>query len=81
MEQQFEATLTGTDGPVSGIIKHITHGGHKKAYQFKSLDDTLYLTIAPDARGGWQKIDGTDPYLFGWVDEMAEQITNTYLFG
>lgn len=78
MEPQFNATLTGTDGPVNGIIKHITHGGFKKAYQFDSIDDTLHLTIAPDDRGHWQKIAGTEPYLFGWIDEMAEQITQLH---
>ncbi|MDB5115204.1 MAG: hypothetical protein JWQ79_696 [Mucilaginibacter sp.] len=74
MEKQF-ASLTGTEGPVKGVIKHITHGEFKNAYQFNSVDDTLHLTIAPDEDGNWQKIDGTEPYLFGWVDELAEQIT------
>jgi hypothetical protein len=74
MEQQFNATLTGTDGPVNGIIKHVTHNGYKNAYQFDALDDTLHLVIAPDQNGTWHKIAGTEPYLFGWVDEMAEQI-------
>ena len=74
MEQQLDATLTGTEGPVSGTIKHVTYGAYKNAYRFDSIDDTLHLVIAPDEHGHWQKIDGTEPYLFGWVDEMAEQI-------
>jgi hypothetical protein len=74
MEQQFNATLTGTDGPVNGIIKHVTLAGIKRAYQFDAIDDTLHLVIAPDANGNWHKIAGTEPYLFGWIDEMAEQI-------
>ncbi|MDB5158181.1 MAG: hypothetical protein JWR50_2888 [Mucilaginibacter sp.] len=74
MEPQFSATLTGTDGPISGIIKHITYGSFKRAYQFDAIDDTLHLVIAPDENGNWQKIAGTEPYLFGWVDEMVEQI-------
>lgn len=78
MEQQFKATLTGTDGPVEGIIKHVTYGAYKKAYQFNSIDDTLHLTIVPNDKGTWQKAEGTEPYLFGWVDEMAEQIAKLH---
>jgi len=75
MEAQFEATLTGTEGPVNGIIKHVTHGSIKNAYRFDAIDDTLHLVIALDEDGNWQKVAGTEPYLFGWIDEMAEQIT------
>ncbi|WP_214070290.1 hypothetical protein [Mucilaginibacter sp. dw_454] len=78
MEQQFKATLTGTDGPVNGTITHITFEGHKRAYRFDAVDDTLHLVIAPDENGNWQKVAGTEPYLFGWVDEMAEQITKLH---
>jgi hypothetical protein len=74
MEEQFKATLTGTDGPVNGTIKHITYGGVKQAYEFKSLDETVHLIVAADENGEWHKVAGTEPYLFGWVDEMAEQI-------
>jgi hypothetical protein len=74
MEQQFKASLTGTEGPVSGIIKSTTFGGYEKAYRFDSIDDTLHLVIALDQEGNWQKVAGTEPYLFGWVDEMVEQI-------
>lgn len=74
MEPEFKATLTGSDGPVEGIVKHTTHGGYKNAYQFISIDDTLHLIITKDEKGHWQKIGGTEPYLFGWVDELAGQI-------
>lgn len=74
MERQFEATLTGTEGPVSGTIKHITFALHRNAYRFDSIDDTLHLIIVPNDNGHWQRIEGTEPYLSGWVDEMAEQI-------
>jgi hypothetical protein len=78
MEQQFEATLTGTEGPVSGTIKHVTYGAFKNAYRFDSIDDTLHLVITMDDHGNWQKIAGTEPYLFGWVNEMAEQIVKLH---
>jgi hypothetical protein len=74
MEQQIDATLTGTEGPVSGTITKIIYKGVTGAYRFDSVDDTLHLIIAPED-GRWQRIAGTEPYLSGWVDEMAEQIT------
>ena len=67
-------TLTGTDGPVNGIIKHVTYNGFKDAWQFNSIDGALHLIIAKDENGKWQKIDSTEPSLFGWIDELAEQI-------
>jgi hypothetical protein len=73
MEQKF-AILTGTDGPVNGIIKQIKHNGFKDAWQFNSVDGALHLIIVKDETGKWQKIDGTEPSLFGWIDELAEQI-------
>lgn len=76
MEQQTEATLTGTEGPVNGTITKITYEGITGAYRFDSIDDTLHLIIAPED-GHWQRLAGTEPYLSGWVDEMAEQITNS----
>jgi hypothetical protein len=27
-----------------------------------------------DDKGKWNRIDGTEPYFSGWVDELAEQI-------
>jgi len=69
MEQQFEAVLTGTDTPVSGIVTE-TNG----TYQFNALDETIILTIAKDENGNWERVSGSEPYLSGWVDELAEQI-------
>lgn len=76
MKEQFEATLTGTDGPVDGIVNPLSLKNYSQAYEFKSLDDTLHLVIAMD-KGRWQRIDGTEPYLSGWVEELAEQVTVT----
>ena len=75
MKEQFEATLTGTDGPVDGIVNPLSLKNYSQAYEFKSLDDTLHLVIAINNKGKWQRIDGTEPYLSGWVDELAEQVT------
>jgi len=77
MKEQFEVTLTGTDGPVDGIVNPLSLKNYLQAYEFKSLDDTLHLVIAMDNKGRWQRIDGTEPYLSGWVDELAEQVTVT----
>ena len=77
MKEQFETTLTGTDGPVDGIVNSLSLKNYSQAYEFKSLDDTLHLVIAMDNKGKWQRIDGTEPYLSGWVDELAEQVTVT----
>ncbi len=75
MKEQFEAALTGTDGPVDGTVKPLNLKNYLQAYEFKSLDDTLHLVIAMDNKNRWQRIDGTEPYLSGWVDELAEQVT------
>jgi hypothetical protein len=75
MKEQFEATLTGTDGSVDGIVNPLSLKNYSQAYEFKSFDDTLHLVIGTDNKGRWQRIDGTEPYLSGWVDELAEQVT------
>jgi hypothetical protein len=69
MEQQFEAVLTGTDTPVNGIVTQ-----NNGAYEFNSLDESLQLTIARNEQGHWERVAGSEPYLSGWVDELAEQI-------
>jgi len=69
MEQQFEAVLTGTDTPVTGIVTE-----RNGVYEFNSLDESLQLVIIKDEDGKWIRVSGTDPYLTGWVDELAEQI-------
>lgn len=73
MEQQFDATLTGTDNLIEGTARQVTHSGYANAYEFKSIDETLHLVIAKDEDGEWIRIDGTEPYLSSWVDELAEQ--------
>ncbi len=77
MKEQFEATLTGTDGSVDGLVNPLNLKNYSQAYEFKSFDDTLHLVIATDNKGRWHRIDGTEPYLSGWVDELAEQVTVT----
>ncbi|MFD2871208.1 hypothetical protein ACFS5N_01935 [Mucilaginibacter ximonensis] len=74
MEQQFKASLTGAEGPVTGIIKTTNFNGYEKAYRFDSMNKTLHLTIAPDHAGKWHKLDATEPFLLDWIDEMAAQI-------
>ncbi|MEO3404831.1 hypothetical protein AAFN85_13070 [Mucilaginibacter sp. CAU 1740] len=73
MEQQSEATLTGTDSTIDGIVKQVNQAGYNEAYEFKSLDETLHLVIAKDSDGEWIRIDGTEPYLSSWIDELAAQ--------
>ena len=69
MEQQFEAVLTGTDTPVNGIVTE-----RNGIFEFNSLDESLQLVIVKDEDGKWSRVSGTDPYLSGWVEELAEQI-------
>ncbi len=78
MEPQFSATLTGSDGAVDGIVQHTTHSGFRNAYRFTSIDDTLHLVITKDEHGNWKRLDGTEPYLSGWVDELAEQVSKVH---
>ena len=73
MEQQFEAVLTGTDTPVNGIVTKTADG----IYQFKAIDESMDLTIARNSDGKWERVAGSEPYLSGWVDELAEQLQNT----
>jgi hypothetical protein len=73
MEQQFDATLTGTDSEINGTAQQITWPGYSNAYEFKSIDETLHLVIARNEEGEWIRIDGTEPYLSSWIDEFAEQ--------
>jgi hypothetical protein len=74
MEQQFNAVLTGSDSPVEGIVSVINYSGYSQAYEFNSIDDTLHLVIAKDADGHWIRLEGSEPYFAGWVDELVEQI-------
>jgi hypothetical protein len=74
MEQPFSAILTGSDSPIAGIVKQTSCFGSKNTWQFNSIDDSLHLVIAKDENGHWQRITGTEPYLSGWTDELAQQI-------
>lgn len=74
MEEQFDAVLTGTDSPIEGTVTQTSHDEYGDAYLFQSLDDSLRLLIARGNYGHWVRVSGTDPYLTGWVDELAEQI-------
>ncbi len=68
---EFNATLTGSDSQVSGVVKHMPNG----VYRFTSIDGSLVLVIAKDAEGQWQRVDGTEPYLTSWVEELVEEIS------
>ncbi|MDR3693658.1 hypothetical protein [Mucilaginibacter sp.] len=72
MKKQFETTLTGPESPIDGIASQLNNDG--SAWEFKSIDGSLHLVIAKDEEGDWQRIDGTDPYLTSWIDELAEKI-------
>lgn len=69
-----EATLTGSDSSVDGIITKIEQDGYGAAYEFTSIDNTLHLIIAKDDEGNWVRVAGTEPYFSGWVDQLVEQI-------
>lgn len=73
MNEQFETVLTGSDGPIDGIVTDITNGGGQ-AYKFQSIDGSLELIIIRNEEGNWERAGGTEPYFSGWVDELTEQI-------
>jgi hypothetical protein len=73
--EEFETTLTGSDGLIDGIVTTQQSYTNGIIYQFISLDETLQLTIAKDSDGKWSRLTGTDPYFPGWVDELAERIS------
>lgn len=75
MGELFDATLTGSEGQVEGIVKQVDHDGFGNAYEFTSIDNTLHLIIARNDEGRWIRVAGTEPYFSGWVDELAEQIS------
>jgi hypothetical protein len=75
MKQPFNATLTGTDSPVNGIAKQINLFGSDNTWRFDSIDNSMRLVIAEDDKGNWERISGTEPYLSGWTDELAEQVS------
>ena len=74
MKDRFETYLTGSDGPVNGLVNQLQLKNYGQAFEFKSLDNTLQLVIAMDSKNKWYRIDGTEPYLSGWVNELAEHV-------
>ncbi|RYY34621.1 MAG: hypothetical protein EOP46_12795 [Sphingobacteriaceae bacterium] len=75
MEDILDATLTGSDSTIDGVVQLTNIDNFGPAYEFTSIDNTLHLIIARDAEGKWMRVAGTEPYFSGWVDELAEQIT------
>jgi hypothetical protein len=74
MKQSFNATLTGTSSPITGIATQTSAFGAVNAWLFNSIDDSLHLVIAKDEDGNWERITGTEPYLSGWTEELSRQI-------
>jgi hypothetical protein len=74
MNEQFDAMLTGSDYIIEGVVSPIYLRDYIQAYEFQSLDHALRLVIAMDTKGKWIRVDGTEPYLSGWVDELVDQI-------
>jgi len=70
----FETILSGTDGPIDGLVSTAIQDNADKVYTFSSFDGTLDLVIAKDENGNWERVSSTDPYLSGWVDELGGQI-------
>ncbi|MBW4891655.1 hypothetical protein KXQ82_18155 [Mucilaginibacter sp. HMF5004] len=70
----FETTLTGSDDNIDGIVSVLPESPYPETYQFNSIDDSLHLVIAKDIDGNWIRIGGSEPYLLGWVDELADKI-------
>lgn len=74
MKEQFEATLTGSDNPIEGIVTSTEVDGYIQGYEFQSIDGSLHLLIGFSTKGKWERVSGTEPYLSGWTDELVEQI-------
>ncbi|MEO6151088.1 MAG: hypothetical protein ABIN95_14020 [Mucilaginibacter sp.] len=75
MGELFDATLTGSDDNIEGVVKQTEYEGFGRAYEFTSIDNTLHLIIAKDDEGNWIRIAGTEPYFSGWVDQLVEQVS------
>jgi len=74
MRKQFETKLSGTDGPVDGMVHQLNDDA--SAWDFKSIDGTIHLVIARDSEGNWMRADGTEPYLSSWTEELVRKVTN-----
>ncbi len=71
----FETTLTGSDTTIDGVVTRLPDSPYPETYRFDSVDDTLHLIIAKAIDGSWIRLEGTEPHMFGWVDELADKIT------
>ena len=69
MNTAFETTLTGTEGPIDGIVNQLS--ADATIFEFKSIDGNVHLVIAKDGKGNWERIKGTEPYLSSWIEELA----------
>jgi hypothetical protein len=74
MRTNFETTLTSVEGPIDGIVQQMNDDA--SAWEFKSIDGTVYLSLVRDGEGNWMRVDGTEPYLSSWTEELAKKIVN-----
>ena len=72
MRTNFETKLNSPEGSIDGIVKQVNDDG--SAWEFKSIDGTVYLVIIRDADGNWMRADGTEPYLSSWTEELANKV-------
>ena len=76
MRTTFETTLNSPEGPVDGIVHQMNDAA--SAWEFKSIDGTVYLAIAQDGDGNWMRAGGTEPYLSSWTEELVDKVI-TYI--
>ncbi len=72
MRTNFETTLTSVEGPIDGIVQQVNDDA--SAWEFKSIDGTVYLSLVRDSEENWMRVDGTEPYLSSWTEELAKKI-------
>jgi len=72
MRINFETTVTGTEGPIDGIVRQMNDDA--SAWEFRSIDGTVYLALVRDGEGNWMRADGTEPYLSSWTEELVKKI-------
>jgi hypothetical protein len=72
MRTNFETILNSAEGPIDGIVQQMNDDG--SAWEFKSIDGTVYLAIIRDIEGNWMRADGTEPYLSSWTEELADKV-------
>jgi hypothetical protein len=74
MRKQFETKLSSPDGPIDGIVRQLNDDG--SAWEFKSIDGANHLVIGRNSDGNWIRVDGTDPYLSSWTEELVRKVTH-----